>query len=1082
MNILIISQCSKNALTETRRILDQFAERKGSRTWQTAITNQGLLTLRKMLRQTARRNTAVACHWLHQGGYTELLWIIGNKRKFNENGTIPTNTTERDVLRSHSENSWRTLEDIALTAALAGLFHDLGKATLLFQNKLKNAAFGTEPYRHEWVALRLFLAFVNGQTDQKWLQRLESAQINEKAILQHLLCDGLHEVDRPFAGSVSPLAEFIGWLIVSHHKLPKWLEQGLNGREPKIRTIDKWLSRWFDGSWNSPQCGHPDWKDKHFKQLWSFPEGLPIASSKWQKRAQLLAGRTLQRPQLISGNNRLLTDPFLSHLARLCLMLSDHIYSSRLPTPYWQDQKCKLYANTDRPTGELKQKLDEHLIGVSHNSYFFAKSLPKLPQSLPALSRHKGFTRRSKNSKFRWQDKAYELACSIQARSDNQGFFGVNMASTGCGKTFANGRIMYGLANDKAGCRFNVALGLRTLTLQTGEALRSRLGLNEDDLAVMIGSQAVRELHERESAKSPGPDSADELFEENTYVHYEGTLDDCRLTSWLRDNPQLHKLVSAPILVSTIDHLIPATEGDKGGRQIAPMLRLLSSDLILDEPDDFDTSDLPALCRLVNWAGMLGSKVLLSSATLPPALIKALFSAYKAGRKAFQDNCGAPGTPLNIPCAWFDEHAVAQSDHCDSKKFTAAHTAFVTKRIQQLEKALAIRKSAIIPVSAVDNSAESAVAALATTIHKQSHSLHSTHALTSYDNSQKISIGLVRMANINPLVAVARKLLETPPLPDHHLHLCVYHSQQPLIVRSRLEHTIDQVLTRHDPLAVWSNPVVSSALKMSPEPNHVFIVLATSVAEVGRDHDYDWAIAEPSSMRSLIQLAGRIQRHRKITPASENLLILSKNYRALIGQEICFSRPGFECKDIRLLAHDLTDLLDPSQYREISSIPRIIERPDPTPAINLVDLEHHRIAMKLFGAEESREIHADIWWKNFCHWCAEIQQRTPFRKSEPDMEYIFHLEGEAEQGKFHKVDANGEIKLCDLEFERIEIKQHDRVSFWANSNPEEEILNIADAKEMNIHTACRKFGSIRLKERNWQYHPTLGVHQSIHDR
>ena len=33
------------------------------------------------------------------------------------------------------------------------------------------------------------------------------------------------------------------------------------------------------------------------------------------------------------------------------------------------------------------------------------------------------------------------------------------------------------------------------------------------------------------------------------------------------------------------------------------MLRLMSSDLVLDEPDDFDQSDLPALTRLVHWAG-----------------------------------------------------------------------------------------------------------------------------------------------------------------------------------------------------------------------------------------------------------------------------------------------------------------------------------------------------------------------------------------------------------------------------------------------------------------------------------------------
>ena len=41
MNILLISQCHKNALKETRRIIDQFAERTGDRSWQTHITEKG---------------------------------------------------------------------------------------------------------------------------------------------------------------------------------------------------------------------------------------------------------------------------------------------------------------------------------------------------------------------------------------------------------------------------------------------------------------------------------------------------------------------------------------------------------------------------------------------------------------------------------------------------------------------------------------------------------------------------------------------------------------------------------------------------------------------------------------------------------------------------------------------------------------------------------------------------------------------------------------------------------------------------------------------------------------------------------
>jgi CRISPR-associated endonuclease/helicase Cas3 len=68
MNILIISRCTKKAREESCRIIDQFAERTGDAAWQTAITLDGVNTLRKLLRKTARRNTAVACHWLKKTG------------------------------------------------------------------------------------------------------------------------------------------------------------------------------------------------------------------------------------------------------------------------------------------------------------------------------------------------------------------------------------------------------------------------------------------------------------------------------------------------------------------------------------------------------------------------------------------------------------------------------------------------------------------------------------------------------------------------------------------------------------------------------------------------------------------------------------------------------------------------------------------------------------------------------------------------------------------------------------------------------------------------------------------------------
>ena len=192
MNILLVSQCDKRALTETRRILDQFAERKGARTWQTPITQDGLNTLHRLLRKTARKNTAVACHWIRGLDHSELLWTVGNPLRFNAQGAIPTNTSKRDVLGKAVENDWLSHEDIHLLTALAALLHDLGKASVAFQDRLHGKLTGRNQYRHEWVSLRLFEAFVGKDDDDVWLARLAAPTSMEDASwLGNLRRDGM---------------------------------------------------------------------------------------------------------------------------------------------------------------------------------------------------------------------------------------------------------------------------------------------------------------------------------------------------------------------------------------------------------------------------------------------------------------------------------------------------------------------------------------------------------------------------------------------------------------------------------------------------------------------------------------------------------------------------------------------------------------------------------------------------------------------------------------------------------------------------------------------------------------------------
>ncbi|MDT9694127.1 hypothetical protein Q5762_38520, partial [Streptomyces sp. P9(2023)] len=62
---------------------------------------------------------------------------------------------------------------------MAALFHDLGKASQAFQQRLMGKLEGRNRYRHEWVSLRLLEAFVGEDDDATWLTRLENLSTDD---------------------------------------------------------------------------------------------------------------------------------------------------------------------------------------------------------------------------------------------------------------------------------------------------------------------------------------------------------------------------------------------------------------------------------------------------------------------------------------------------------------------------------------------------------------------------------------------------------------------------------------------------------------------------------------------------------------------------------------------------------------------------------------------------------------------------------------------------------------------------------------------------------------------------------------
>jgi CRISPR-associated endonuclease/helicase Cas3 len=1113
MNVLLVSQCSKNALRETRRILDQFAERRGDRTWQTPITQAGLDTLRKLLRKTARKNTAVACHWIRGRDHSELLWIVGDAKRFNLQGAIPTNTTSRNILRSSDENDWHTGEDILLLAAMAALLHDLGKACEAFQRRLLGKLEGRNLYRHEWISLRLFQAFVGEDDDMGWLTRLteEDSAMDESSWLARLERDGLDGIlESPFK-TLPPIAAAIGWLIVTHHRLPLmpgdrshsnpesayWGSERPAFRADLLRDLPVTIS----ADWNEIA----DSQDKKQQALyWTFKHGLPVTTQKWCERARHLAQRLLKRPL---SDRPWLDDPYVIHLARLSMMLADHHYSS-LEEPRHRvrgEVGYSLHANTIRKTGQFNQPLDEHILGVEKHTATVARALPSLTSHLPRLARHKGFRKRSDHPRFRWQDRAYDLAQGLRERSERQGFFGINMASTGCGKTLANGRILYALADPQQGARFSVALGLRTLTLQTGQAYRERLNLGEDELAVRVGGSANRALfehYEREAEKS-GSASVQQLIEEDGHVVFDGNFESHPVLRRLNDEPGTRALVAAPILVCTVDHLVPATESTRGGRQIAPMLRLMSSDLVLDEIDDFDVNDLPALTRLVHWAGLLGARVLLSSATLPPSLVQGLYEAYRNGREHYQRNRGMPGLPVNICCAWFDEHDRQHADCANGEAFAEAHRQFAVRRSGRLASDPIRRRAELVPVDGLGKTPEAIRQALAERLREHATVLHERHHGIDPHSGKRVSFGLIRLANIEPIFDVALALYRLGAMEGQCIHLCVYHSQHPLLIRSAIERCLDLTLDRRNEDAVFDLPEVRRCLDTSSEADHLFIVLGSPVTEVGRDHDYDWAIVEPSSMRSIIQLAGRVRRHREGECTTPNILLLDTNLKHLESPgELAFRRPGFETsQEWALNSHSLRQLLQPEEWQTIDARPRIIARDALKPDESLVDLEHARLqaAMvappaKVLSKRELRAMKAPpapalgayTWYAMpRVHLLGVMPQCQPFREQSTPQEELILQPDESGEGwvlhRVHKGARRGESNYVLVEeslLARVDLVavRGERIQTWGEADYMEALVTLADDLELPLEEASRKFGTVTVPEnrQGWRYHAALG--------
>ena len=246
--------------------------------------------------------------------------------------------------------------------------------------------------------------------------------------------------------------------------------------------------------------------------------------------------------------------------------------------------------------------------------------------------------------------------------------------------------------------------------------------------------------------------------------------------------------------------------------------------------------------------------------------------------------------------------------------------------------------------------------------------------------------------------------------------------------------------------------------------------------EVGRDHDFDWAIIEPSSYRSIIQLSGRVLRHRKLEQDIQkpNIALMQYNLKGLRKAKVAFEKPGFEINNdkFKLQNKNLNELLDISGIEfSINAIPRI-KANQPLQAIKkLADLEHAVTADALTSYNKVGAKPLNSWLTQKWFLTALPQQFNPFRQSSPNIQLFAlwrnHKLTFCEKNDFGEyIDRSGFYNIQPVQLNELEQQR-----LWLNRNYYDILCRFVLDKcvenediEEEVEKLSKRYGEIMLPE------------------
>lgn len=835
---------------------------------------------------------------------------------------------ERDVVRSERVVSPFEVQARALSR-LAALFHDLGKSTEWFQRKLRRADVVKKPVadlvRHEFISFVVISAlFEDFPNDRECLVamsdpdvaavRIERAfklafekpdryafgerEAERLAVFSRIItrASGTDARDINYADfEHRPVLALLSDAVLTHHRLTG---ARFDKKADRVVATVEALVRNFDRP--------SDFKKEDLELHFKLP---PKLTSIWKD-----AGWVSEVSKACASLATILGKPVsrkaFSIVGRAALVLGDHKASAfgnqSLPAEGTVPSPLLIYANTNRGSrsGELAESLSGHLVRVSKDCDLAYDILFGGDEAFPGIGHDDlpiavSEPRAERGTAYRWQTDASRATRKALTLRSGAGFFGVLMADTGAGKTRGASVIMAAATSRSESVRLSVCSGLRTLTLQTGREYTEELRFPSDSVSVVIGDEITADLYRNEVRLLDTGSETDDLVGVNVVPMANCDNDrplPRKVHAFVGDSlaSATARMLAAPVLVSTIDTIMSVADGRRAG-QMAKTLRAMTADLIIDEIDNFGAEDIVAISRLVFVHGAFGRRMLISSATVYPEIANSLFKAYSEGwevHRAITDS-NAP-----VIAGWYSNQADSRCVEITGQDaFVETHSQFVS---EILNGGRVVRRLPRVSAPVEIANARAYFRSVSSEIPK----LHEDNAVIDAKTGRRISVGVIKWNNALPSILYATRLTQEGLGPEHEVFVVPYNGTLQAGPRHIVETTLNRMLKRKSRIGadpILSDPTIRDLLdNRAVARDVVLIVVTTSMEETGRDHDFDWAILEPGSQRSLIQIAGRVRRHRPEGYLVENVVIMERAFREVRNHELrtpsapVFAYPGFE--------------------------------------------------------------------------------------------------------------------------------------------------------------------------------------------